>query len=135
MPTMSFPGRFESLVRISEFVSKAAQDAGLDKSAIYAVKLAVDEACSNIIEHGYGGEGLGEIDCTCDITNDGLTITIRDWGESFDPSEIGDPITNVPLQDLKPRGLGLFFMRKMMDDVSFEFHPNNGNVLTMVKYK
>jgi len=135
MPTMSFPGRFDSLVRISEFVAQAAQDAGLDKSAIYAVKLSVDEACSNIIEHSYGGEGFGEIDCTCDVTDDGLTITLRDWGEAFDPSEIEDPKTDVPLEDLKPRGLGIFFMRKMMDDVSFKFHPRNGNVLTMVKFK
>jgi serine/threonine-protein kinase RsbW len=49
--SQTFPGRFDSLTVISEFVTRAAQAAGLDTRAVCAVQLAVDEACSNIIEH------------------------------------------------------------------------------------
>ena len=73
MPTQRFPGRFESLVEISEFVARAAKEAGLDSKQVYAVRLAVDEACSNIIEHGYGDEEHGEIECAYQITDDGVS--------------------------------------------------------------
>ena len=86
MPTKRFPGRFESLAEVSDFVARAALDAGFDHSSIYAVRLAVDEAFTNIIEHGYGGEGVGEIECACDETKDSLVIVLRDWAAPFDPS-------------------------------------------------
>jgi serine/threonine-protein kinase RsbW len=135
MPTKSFPGSFESLAEVSDFVARAAEDAGFDNSSIYAVRLAVDEAFTNIIEHGYGGEGVGEIECTCDETKDSLVIVMRDWAASFDPSSVPEPRTNVPLEDLPSGGLGVFFMRKMMDEVRFEKMSSNGNVLTMIKNK
>jgi serine/threonine-protein kinase RsbW len=56
-----FPAKFESLEGLREFAAQAAKDAGMDESETYAVKLAVDEACSNIIEHAYCGEGRGDI--------------------------------------------------------------------------
>ena len=133
MPTKSFPGRYTSLPEISDFVAKAAQDAGLDSKGVYAVRLAVDEACTNIIEHGYGGEGHGKIECSCAFDANALTIELRDWGKTFDPSQVPEPDFDVPLEDLEPRGAGLFFMRKMMDDVRFKFQKGSGNLLIMVK--
>ena len=65
MATAKFSGRFESLADIRKFVFQAASNAGFDEKEIYAVELAVDEACSNIIEHAYEGEGKGDIICTC----------------------------------------------------------------------
>ena len=90
MPVAQFPGRFDSLAAISEFVVDAAKSAGLDEMAAYEIELAVDEACSNIIEHAYGGQDKGEIECECEVTDDGLTIILRDWGQAFDPSKIKD---------------------------------------------
>jgi serine/threonine-protein kinase RsbW len=133
--SVTFPGRFESLAKISEFVVQAARAAGLDEEAVYAVDLAVDEACTNIIEHAYGGEGYGEIECTCINTGDGVKIVLHDQGSSFNPSKIPAPNTKIRLKDLKSRGAGLFLMQKMMDEVRFEFSKETGNVLTMIKYQ
>ena len=133
MPTKTFPGRYNSLAEISDFVAKAAQDAGLDKKGVYAVKLAVDEACTNIIEHGYAGEGKGNIECSCDIGAEALTIKLRDWGDAFDPRGVPKPDFDVPLEKLEPRGAGLYFIHQLMDKVKFKFHPKNGNLLVMVK--
>jgi serine/threonine-protein kinase RsbW len=133
MATKTFPGRYESLVKIRKFVAKAARLAGLDRDAIYAVKLAVDEACTNIIEHAYGGEGRGEIQCSWDASDDGLRIVLRDRGKPFDPSKIPEPNYNVPLEELKPRGAGLFLIRNLMDEVQFDFESEESNVLTMIK--
>ena len=135
--TLVFPGRFESLAAISEFVTDAARAAGLDACAVDAVQLAVDEACSNIVEHAYGGERHGEIKCTCRVNNDGLTVILRDHGRPFDPSLVPEPNTNPTLDDetCTGGGLGLYFMRQLMDEVCFEFTPDSGNVVTMVKRK
>jgi anti-sigma regulatory factor (Ser/Thr protein kinase) len=135
MPTKTFPGRYTSLAEISEFVARAAQEAGLDSKGVYAVKLAVDEACTNIIEHGYGGESSGKIECSCDVDRHALTIKLRDWGTAFDPDAVPEPNFNLPLEELQVRGAGLYLMRKLMDDVQFFFQEKKGNLLVMVKKK
>lgn len=135
METVSFPGRFESLPKVSEFVSRAAKSAGLSDKAVYAVQLAVDEACSNIIDHAYGGEDRGMMECSVKVDNEGLTVILRDRGDPFNPQDIPDPQVNIPLERLKPRGVGVFLMRKMVDEVHYEYSPEGGNILTLVKRK
>jgi len=135
MATAKFSGRFESLAGIRKFVFHAASDAGFDEKEIYAVELAVDEACSNIIEHAYGGEGKGDIECTCNDIKGGLEIILKDDGKPFDPGAVSQPDFSVELEEIKPRGAGLFLIHNMMDDVDFEFSQKEGNVLRMVKRK
>jgi serine/threonine-protein kinase RsbW len=134
MRTITLPGRLENLSKICDFVVQAANDAGLDDSAVYAVELAVDEACTNIIEHAYGGENKGDIRCTCNITPEGLTVILQDQGRPFKPESIPAPKVKARLADLKSRGAGLFLIRKMMDEVHFDFSAE-GNSLTMTKKK
>jgi anti-sigma regulatory factor (Ser/Thr protein kinase) len=135
METRSFPGRYDSLEKISQFVVQAARQAGLDDRAIYAVELAVDEACSNIIDHAYTGEGKGDFDCSVVIGNGEVTIILRDRGKPFDPDKIPKPLKNVPLNELRPRGVGFYLMSKMMDEISYKSNLKDGNTLTMVKRK
>jgi serine/threonine-protein kinase RsbW len=133
--TVTFPGRLESLEKISEFVQQEARSACLNEHDVYAVQLAVDEACTNIIEHAYHGEGVGNIVCTCNILRDGLKVVLRDHAAPFTPEVMSEPVLNVPLEEVKPRGLGIFLMRKMMDDVKFDESPGGGNRLTMIKHR
>lgn len=133
MHTASFPARFDSLESIGNLAAQAAREAGFDDNAVYEVQLAVDEAATNIIEHAYGGEGKGEIRITYQITNDSLILRIYDRGIPFDPHLIEQPKLHLKLEELSPRGLGLYWMRNLMDDVHFEFTPEQGNILTMSK--
>lgn len=134
MPQKTFIGRFENLSLIGAFVSQEAQKAGLNDEAIYAVELAVDEAATNIIEHGYGGESDGDITCSCEILGNGIKIVLRDNGSKFDPDEVPQPsFHGKSIENITPRGLGLFFIKKMMDEVKFEFTPDQGNRLTLIK--
>jgi serine/threonine-protein kinase RsbW len=135
METAVFPGRYESLARISALILKAAEQTGLDSQATYAVQMAVDEACANIIEHAYGGEGIGEITCTVIPERDQLTVVLKDHGRQFDPKQIRNPNTHLPLAKRKEGGLGLFFIRSYMDEVHFAFSKELGNQLTMIKRK
>ena len=133
MNTVTFPGRYDSLESISSFVEEAAKEVGLDHKATYAVQLAVDEACCNIIDHAYGGEGLGDIQCSVQVGNDTLTIILVDRGQPYSPEKIPQPKLGLPITKVKARGVGLFLMRKMMDKVSYESTPESTNILTMVK--
>lgn len=135
MDTLRLPGRFESLPKIGEFVVNAARATGLDERSIYAVELAVDEACSNIIDHAYGGEDIGELECEVSVQADRLIIILRDNGRPFDPEAIPDPNVGISIDELKPRGVGFFLMRKMMDEVRYTYSPETGNTLIMVKRK
>jgi serine/threonine-protein kinase RsbW len=98
MDTVTFPGRYDSLASISNFVEEAAKQAGLDHKATYEVQLAVDEACCNIIDHAYGGEGIGDIQCTAMVEKDALTIVLVDRGKSYSPDKVAPPELNVPSQ-------------------------------------
>ena len=135
MTTVVFPGRYESLSDIRDFVVEIAKKAGFQDFDLYAVELAVDEACSNIIEHAYGEENKGDIELTCNLTDRSLEIILRDQGDAFNPALVPEPNFGLEIDELKPGGAGLFLMRKMMDEVSFNFSKNAGNVLTMIKYR
>ena len=98
MTKLSLPGKFENLVKISEFVRLAANEAGLDAFSTYQVETAVEEACANIIEHAYGKENVGDIECTYEVKPDELTVILHDWGKPFNPAKIRPPNLNAPLK-------------------------------------
>ena len=62
MKTLIFPGNYSSLTKIGDFVTQAAKSLGFESFDLYKIETAVDEACSNIIEHAYGQEGKGNIE-------------------------------------------------------------------------
>jgi serine/threonine-protein kinase RsbW len=128
-----FPGRYENLEKICDLVTDQATQAGFDDSAVYAIQTAVDEACSNIIEHAYQGEDRGDIEVAISSDTNCLTIQLIDKGRPFDPTSIREPDIQASLEERENHGLGLFFMQKLMDRIHFEFSEDTGNVLTMVK--
>ncbi len=130
------PGRFDSLARISEFITAAARSADMNEDDVFHIEMAVDEACSNVIEHAYA-QMSGNIELTCSTDKPGtLIIVIQDTGQPFDPGSIPQPTAIDPARvDIAQEGgLGLYFMRKLMDEVRFEFIPEQGNRLTMIKH-
>jgi len=135
MPKKTFPGNFKSLEDISKFIVKQAKEAGFSPNDVYAIQTAVDEACSNIIDHAYGGENKGEIFIKVTDRENDLKIVLRDQGEPFDPDDVPKPDISSPLETRRERGLGIYFMQKLMDQVVFEFSEKRGNKLTLVKNK
>ena len=133
-----YTAQFENLDDIRVFVGEAARDSGLESAEIYAVQLAVDEASSNIIEHAYGGESHELIECICIIAPGSLSVTLKDCGCHFDPSQVGDPDLTSDIEARRPGGLGMYFIRQLMDEVTFTIVPGQGdgkdcNILTMIK--
>jgi serine/threonine-protein kinase RsbW len=127
MSSVTIPAHFDQFYKIRDLVDQTAGSAGFDDHEIYMVQLAVDEACSNIVEHGYGGESEAEIECSCRNVDGGVEIVLRDWGIGFDPNGVPDVVLHGSIQDVKPRGAGLYLIRK--------FSPQDGNTMTIFKRK
>jgi len=133
MVTKIYSGENKNLAAISSFIVDQAGRAGFSSRNIYAIQTAVDEACSNIIDHAYGGEGLGFIKVNVDILDSAIKITITDDGLPFNPDEVPEPDLQNAFENRKERGLGIYFMRKLMDEVSFDFSNKHHNTLVMIK--
>ena len=134
MPTFTFPSRFEFLDEIRSHVASEARNAGFSDKAIYALQLAADEAASNIIEHAYAGRGDASFVMTCEYKRDRLVITFRDQGMSFDVSKVSNPDLKADLSERKIGGLGIYLMRKLMDEVKYK-STGSENILTLTKRK
>jgi len=135
MQSVQFSAKFEFLDEIREFVGDIARAGGFDDKDVYNIQLAADEAASNIIEHAYEGVSDGLLELSCGVKGNTITIILVDHGESFDPSEVPLPDLKADLSERKIGGLGIFLMRKLMDEVRYEVKPNKNNVLTMTKRK
>ena len=135
MQSVQFSAKFEFLDEIREFVGDIARAGGFGDKDIYNIQLAADEAASNIIEHAYEGVNNGVLELSCGVKSNVITIILVDHGESFDPSEIPMPDLKADLSERKIGGLGIFLMRKLMDEVRYEVKSNKNNVLTMTKRK
>ncbi len=135
MQTVQFPAKFELLDEIREFVGQIARENGFGDKDVYNIQLATDEAASNIIEHAYDGVIDGVLDLSCGMQEKALVIILVDHGLPFDPSEVPMPDLQADLADRKIGGLGIFLMRKLMDEVHYHSNADKSNVLTMIKRK
>lgn len=138
---LTVPGRYEEIKRICEFIAAGAAQAGFDDDTIFHLELCCDEASTNIIEHAYGEEGAGDIVISYKLDDDDFTIVMCDNGISFDPDAVPPPPTvtgdgqspEEMANQLRIGGLGLHFIRNLMDEVHFTSDHLSGNKLTMVK--
>ena len=135
MQSVQFSAKFEYLDEIREFVGNIARAGGFADKDIYNIQLAADEAASNVIEHAYEGVSNGVLELSCGVSGDTITIILVDYGESFDPSQIPLPDLKADLSERKIGGLGIFLMRKLMDEVHYESRSDKSNILTMTKRK
>jgi serine/threonine-protein kinase RsbW len=136
---LTIPGRYEEIQTACQFLAQGAAAAGLDEQAVFHIELCCDEACTNIIEHAYEGENAGDITVSYHVAGQDFVVTIRDHGRSFNPETVPPPqsVSSDNPQDavknLQVGGLGIHFMRQLMDEIQFTFDKKKGNKLTMIK--
>ena len=134
MSILKFPASFEYLDDIRDYIGQKAHIAGFTDKEVYSIQLAADEAVSNIIEHAYKGLSDASFELTCIFENNRLIITLLDHGKSFDLTKVVNPDLRADLSKRKIGGLGIYLMRKLMDEVRYEVTAS-GNLLTLMKKK
>lgn len=116
---LSIPSRTSQLARVRGCVAEWAAEAGLSTKDADALQLAVDEACANAIEHGYGGKPDGTVDVEAKRKAHALVVTVRHHGEPFDPKQHQlAALTDIRSQRRK-HGYGLHLMQRLVDEVTF----------------
>lgn len=97
---------------------------------IEQIKLAVDEACSNVIKYAYMGDTTRKILIKFRVRRKGFEVVIEDSGVKAQP----ELIEGRSLTDVRPGGLGVHLIRRAFDVVTFDDRKKKGNRLVMVKY-
>ncbi|NNF04905.1 MAG: ATP-binding protein [Rhodothermales bacterium] len=116
---LTIPSSTRFLEDVREFISEHALDAEFSESDIEKLKIAVDECCTNVIEHAYNGEGEHPIDIAVITKPDEFTIRIRDRGKKFDPTKYTEPDLIEYAKTRKSGGFGVHIMRRLMDQVEY----------------
>ena len=126
--------RTENLSEIRDFISGSALQAGLSEDVIENIILAVDEACTNIIKHAYNSFPDGEIVIKVESDDKKFSITIIDYGNSFDPDVVPEPDLRKSYNEGRVGGLGMYLMKRLMDDVKYTSVPGKYNQVQLSKY-
>lgn len=134
METLTLTANLDALAQVSAFITAAAEQSGLDERATWQVQLAIDEAATNVVQHAYEEADPGTFTLTWEVQDNRFIITLHDQGRSFDPEQVPTPDIHSPLEERQAGGLGIYLMTRLMDEVRFDFDPQKGNLLTMVKY-
>jgi serine/threonine-protein kinase RsbW len=123
----------ESLPIFRDFIKSACKEnAEIDEQTCYDLQLAVDEACTNVITHGYAGMNPGSIILALEIGRNQVVVNLTDFGHPFEPSEVPVPDVEAGLEDRPMGGFGLFFIYQTMDEVQYRT-TEDGNCLIFIK--
>lgn len=123
----------KTLAELREFIDSACRECpSIGEACIYDMKLAVDEACTNIITHGYAGMDPGSVILALEWNDDQVQMTITDFGHPFEPSEAPVPDIHAALEDRPDGGFGLYFIYQTMDEVDYQT-TEDGNCLILTK--
>lgn len=124
----------DNLALIRDFTKSAAQKCGFTEETIDKIALAVDEACTNVIKHAYKYSPEGDIIVNIKINQNKMTVSITDHGSNFDPALVPEPDVKKYYRQHKIGGLGIYLMRKLMDEVNFSSVSGNKNQVVLIKY-
>jgi len=123
--------RFENVELVQAAIDEAIAARGADEDTRHWVGLAVREAVANAIKHGNQQDPAKRVDVAVRINGHGVEIAVSDEGGGFDPDAVRDPL--APENLFRTNGRGIFYMRKFMDDVSYDAAPSGGTLVRMRK--
>ena len=131
---LQVPSAPDNLAMIREFVARVGEKAGFDENEVMKLALAVDEACSNVMEHAYGGSSSkGEVRVRVSFDPEQVLVEVVDTGKGFDPSQILAKDVKQLMDERRSGGLGWRLIRAVMDDVQYRMVPGEKNELRMIK--
>ncbi len=130
---LQVPSATRNLALVREFVGTVGQQAGVNEADVSKLQLAVDEACSNVIEHAYGHDDTKEVVIRVSYDAEEIRFDVIDNGSGFDPKGIPQKELDQLIAERKKGGLGLRLIQTLMDEVHYEIGPGRKNQLRMIK--
>jgi len=127
------PSRLEEIPKISAELELCMQSMGFSDDQILDLQLAVEEAITNVIKHGYDGTS-GTIAVRCTALDDEIAIEISDSAPAFDPLSVPEPDTSADIDQRGIGGLGIFLIRRVTDSATYRYEQEK-NILTLTKKK
>lgn len=128
---MEISPKLEKIPVLVKFIGNSMLKFGLGDYEQFQIQLAVEEAVTNVINHGNLKEGE-KISIKCQKDENELKIIIEDSGMQFNPTEVPDPDLKISPLKRGPGGLGVYFIKKYMNKVDYNFQDGK-NVLTLIK--
>ena len=128
------PGVTSSLALVRKVVTHLAADAGFAEEEIDKIEIAVDEACTNAMEHAYRDfSPKPSVQVEITATDTELVIDILDVGASFEYAAYVPPKFPDHWNEGNTRGVGLYLIHQCMDQLTYEQLPNETNRLRLIK--
>ena len=122
MKELTLPAARENIPAVIDFVNRELKSVGCPMKTEAQIDIAIDELYSNIANYGYDGEnGRGLVLLETEIRPRAVTISFIDEGRPFNPLEREDPDVSLSARERKIGGLGIFMVKKSMDDVRYEY--------------
>jgi len=128
---LTIPSNPKFLGLVRGLVSEVSSQMKFPGNLVKKISLAVDEACTNVIKHAYQGDWTKQIVVSCTTYDGRLEVSIRDFGKKAAP----EAFKPRKLDEVRPGGLGIFFIREIMDEVTYDTSQSVGTELRLVKYK
>ena len=128
---LTVPAEEGQLSRVRDFIVGVCESAGFTSRETNNTKLAIDEACTNIIKHAYAKK-KGDIKILAEISSGRIEFRITDQGEHFDFAGIKDPDLDQYVESGRKGGLGVFLINRLMDAVEYR-SVTDGNELILSK--
>ena len=128
-------GTIENLPRFLVFIDEVCEGLDAGDDIKYALRLAVEEVCINLIEYGYRGRPPGPIEVSAQEHDHRVTLQIRDCSPPFDPTFAPKPDLTSDAEHRTPGGLGWYLVKQMFDEFRYDADTPSGNILTVVKRK
>ena len=130
--TLRVKNAFAEIPGANEAASRWLADRNLSPAADYLANLAIEELVTNCIKHGYDDKGEHIIEITLKLSAKELALTVTDDGHWFNPLELPEPDTHVPVENRPIGGLGIHLLRKMSDRMEYE-RKGGKNQITLHK--
>jgi serine/threonine-protein kinase RsbW len=132
--TIYLESNLANLPKARNFISKMARACGANEEDVTKIEISCDEWSANIIEHSLGNDAGKGFTILCSRKENKFIVTYEHEGERFNPIEQERVDLGEHFSSLKERGLGLYIMREMMDEIHYEYMEGTTNRLTLVKY-
>ena len=133
MKKIKLPAEIERIEEATEFVSEILDSAGCPEKIKMQMSIALDELMSNVARYAYAPE-TGEITLIVDVLEKPkrMVLTLTDSGKPYNPLEKEDPDITLSASERQIGGLGIFIVKKYMDDMTYEYKDGQ-NVVTITK--